>query len=134
MFQLFHLFDHFSLEENVFLPSLFHTKYQKKDTIFLKKRAYDLLEKVGLDCQHIKTPKEISGGQIQRVALARALFNNPKILVLDEPTSFLDTNTQKDIYKILMDFNRTGGTVIMSTHSKNFIHHSTQVIKLIFKN
>ena len=94
------------------------------------KKAIDALTKVGLKKHINKKPNQLSGGQMQRVAIARAIVNNPEILLADEPTGALDTETSKDIMKLLHDISQTK-LVIMVTHNKELAEkYSTRIISI----
>lgn len=81
-----------------------------------RERSHDLLESMGMESKTEKFPSELSGGERQRVAIARALANDPPILVADEPTGNLDSNTGKSIQELFVKLNRSGKTIIQVTH------------------
>ncbi|WP_371804871.1 ABC transporter ATP-binding protein [Candidatus Lokiarchaeum ossiferum] len=81
-----------------------------------KKRALMLIEKLGLEGREKSTVKKLSGGQAQRVAIARALINQPRILLADEPTGNLDSETGKEIIETLISLSKSGTTIIIVTH------------------
>lgn len=96
-----------------------------------KKRAIDALEKVGLADHIYKKPNQMSGGQMQRVAIARALVNNPDILLADEPTGALDTETSVQIMELLKDISKDR-LIIMVTHNPELaMKYSTRIIRLL---
>ena len=98
----------------------------------LKKRAAELLDRVGLAhrCHH--KPRELSGGEMQRAAIARALINHPRILLADEPTGNLDAETGSHIINLLRDLNRDDGlTIIMVTHNLDILSDSDRVVRLV---
>lgn len=96
-----------------------------------KQRAKDALEKVGLSDQLNKKPNQLSGGQMQRVAIARALVNNPEILLADEPTGALDSETSVQVMDILREISKTK-LVVMVTHNPELAEeYSTRIIRLI---
>ena len=98
--------------ENVALPLYFRNISRKKRNAI----AMEYLEKVGLAQWANHLPNELSGGQKQRVAIARALITNPKVILADEPTGALDSQTTHDIMKLLQDINNEGKTIIVVTH------------------
>ena len=114
IFQNFSLFQQRTVLKNVTFPlELVHEKREHRE-----KRAYELLELVGLTEKAKSYPSQLSGGQQQRVAIARALANNPRVMLCDEATSALDTRTTISILKLLKDINEElGVTMVVITHS-----------------
>jgi putative ABC transport system ATP-binding protein len=112
VFQQFNLLPRTSALENVELPMVYSGI--KGDARREKARA--ALTRVGLGERMGHTPAELSGGQQQRVAIARALVNNPQLILADEPTGALDSQTSEDIMKLLTELNRQGMTVVLVTH------------------
>jgi putative ABC transport system ATP-binding protein len=92
--------------------------------------AMEYLEKMGLKEWHDHTPNELSGGQKQRVAIARALISNPKVILADEPTGALDSETSIEVMKILQDINKQGITVIIVTHERDISQMTKRIIRL----
>jgi ABC-type lipoprotein export system ATPase subunit len=114
VFQLFYLLPNLTALENVMAPLL---PYRRKLSFDLKKRAQQLLERVGLADRQGYPPARLSGGEQQRVAIARALINRPKIVLADEPTGNLDPKTGIEVLEVLRELQRTGNqTLIMVTH------------------
>ena len=96
-----------------------------------RKRAVDALEKVGLGQQLHKKPNQMSGGQMQRVAIARALVNDPEILLADEPTGNLDSNSSKQVIHTLSYINQEfGKTIVMVTHDPQMASYCSRLILL----
>ncbi|MBA5247476.1 ABC transporter ATP-binding protein [Marnyiella aurantia] len=112
VFQSFNLIAYKTALENVALPLYYQNVNRKERNL----KAMEYLEKVGLAQWANHLPNELSGGQKQRVAIARALITDPKIILADEPTGALDSNTTYDIMKLLQDINREGKTIIVVTH------------------
>ncbi len=112
VFQSFNLIGYKTALENVALPLYYQNIPRKERT----QRAMEYLEKVGLAQWANHLPNELSGGQKQRVAIARALITNPKVILADEPTGALDSQTTHDIMKLLQDINNEGKTIIVVTH------------------
>jgi len=112
VFQNFYLIPYATAAENVMMPGL----YRHGKRIGLRKRAEELLRNVGLGDRINFKPSSLSGGQQQRVALARALFNDPPVLLADEPTGQLDSNTSNEILDLFEEINETGKTIIIVTH------------------
>lgn len=112
IFQSFNLIGYKNALENVALP-LYYQNVPRKER---NKRALEYLEKVGLAQWAMHLPNELSGGQKQRVAIARALVTDPKVILADEPTGALDSQTTFDIMKLLQEINNEGKTIIVVTH------------------
>ncbi|MDF1813244.1 MAG: ABC transporter ATP-binding protein [Verrucomicrobiales bacterium] len=110
VFQNFFLLPELTAEENVMLPSLISGKNARK-------KAFELLERVGLSHRAGHLPTELSGGEQQRVAIARAMINNPEILFADEPTGNLDSKTGRAVMGLLTEMiDEKGGTLLVVTH------------------
>ena len=115
VFQQFNLLPRTSALENVELPMVYaHIKPSER-----RKRALEALRRVGLETRAHHTPAELSGGQQQRVAIARALVNQPRLILADEPTGALDSQTSQDIMKLLADLNQQGITIVLVTHEQD---------------
>lgn len=126
VFQSFNLIPHLSVLENVTISlTLSNVKDSEK-----KKRATEILTKLGLKDQIKKKPTQLSGGQKQRVAIARALINNPDIILADEPTGALDSSTTTQILSILKEIADDGKLVIMVTHSEKVANISSRVVEI----
>lgn len=106
------LVDDFTALENVLLP----LDFAKKKAGNRKKLAEEALEAVGIKELKGKPVKKLSGGQKQRVAIARALVNHPSVLLADEPTGALDSDTSSEIMELLKSLNRQGMTIVIITH------------------
>jgi putative ABC transport system ATP-binding protein len=117
VFQFFQLLPTLTILENVLLPMDFCNTYPRPDR---PDRALDLLQQVGIADQAHKLPSALSGGQQQRAAIARALANDPPILVADEPTGNLDSQTASAIFDLFSTLAQAGKTVIVVTHEKEF--------------
>ncbi|MBN1807022.1 MAG: ABC transporter ATP-binding protein [Sedimentisphaerales bacterium] len=118
IFQTFNIISSYTAIENVAFPLLF-SGVPKKER---KNRAAEMLNKVGLINRKDHRPAELSGGEQQRVAIARALVNQPKILLADEPTGNLDTNTSRQIMQTLVELNKSHGlTIIMISHEQSML-------------
>lgn len=127
IFQAYNLIPHQTILENVELALTIAGINQKERV----KRAKEALDKVGLKGQYNKKPNQLSGGQCQRVAIARALVNEPEILLADEPTGALDTQTSVQIMELIKDISREK-LVIMVTHNPELAEkYSTRIIKLL---
>ena len=126
VFQSFYLIPYATALENVALPGL----YSGKPTSEINARARSLLEQVGLaDRMHFK-PSRLSGGQQQRVAMARAMLNDPDIILADEPTGQLDSNTSSEIIKLFQTVHQNGTTIVLVTHDENVAEQAGRIIRL----
>lgn len=127
IFQFYHLLPEFTVLENVMMPILIGDK--KADLKTSEIIAVDLLTKVGLDKRVSHRPYQLSGGEQQRVAIARALINNPKVILCDEPTGNLDSETGKGIIDLLIRLNQKNGqTLVIVTHDESIAKLSKKVI------
>lgn len=126
VFQTFHLLPRYTALENVQLPLV----YSNVDPVERLQRARQALSDVDLADRMSHRPNELSGGQRQRVAVARALINRPSILLADEPTGNLDSNTGKDILGLFDRLHRSGNTIILVTHDAEVASHARRVIRL----
>jgi putative ABC transport system ATP-binding protein len=115
VFQFFQLLPALSLLQNVILPMDFVKTLRPKER---RERALALLDRVGLADHAHKLPSMVSGGQQQRAAIARALANDPPLVVADEPTGNLDTQTSADVFDLFTDLATQGKTVIIVTHDE----------------
>ena len=112
VFQQFHLLAHASAMENVMLPMI----YAGVPLHERRMRARDALERVGLGQRLDNRPNQLSGGQQQRVAIARAIINRPSLLLADEPTGALDSQTTSEVLELFDDLHHQGITLVMVTH------------------
>jgi putative ABC transport system ATP-binding protein len=128
VFQFFQLLPTLTILENVMLPMDFCTVIPRQQRA---ERAHALLQKLGIPEQAGKLPAELSGGQQQRAAIARALANNPAILVADEPTGNLDSETASGIMALFAELVRQGTTVVMVTHERDYVPYFSRVITLV---
>ncbi|MDD6772234.1 ABC transporter ATP-binding protein/permease [Inconstantimicrobium porci] len=126
VFQSFNLIPHLSVLDNVTIAMTLSNVSKDKRV----KRAEEILKDVGLEKHIHKKPNQLSGGQKQRVAIARALINDPEIIVADEPTGALDSQTTSQVLDIITDIARSGKLVIMVTHSEKVASYSSRVIEI----
>jgi len=126
VFQQFNLLGHLTALENVMLP-LRYTDVRRREA---RRRAQELLEHVGLGDRMTHRPLEMSGGEQQRVAVARALVNRPAIILADEPTGELDTNTAVELIALLRALNQEGQTFIIVTHDPRVTAQTDHTIYL----
>ncbi|KXS43258.1 MAG: ABC-type antimicrobial peptide transport system, ATPase component [Candidatus Frackibacter sp. T328-2] len=127
VFQQFNLLPRRSILHNVEVPLIYAGVGRKERRV----KAKDVLEKVGLGHRLDHYPNEISGGQKQRVAIARALANNPSLILADEPTGNLDSETENEIIDIFHDLNEQGHTIVLVTHSKKVGHNAKRILHLL---
>jgi putative ABC transport system ATP-binding protein len=126
IFQTFYLIPYVSAVENVMLPGL----YSRTAARELRQRAEQILDQVGLgDRMHFK-PNQLSGGQQQRVAMARALINDPRLLLADEPTGQLDSQTSGEIMGLIARIHEQGLTVVLVTHDDGVAGYARRRIRL----
>ncbi|MGQ0710809.1 MAG: ABC transporter ATP-binding protein [Rhodoferax sp.] len=128
VFQFFQLLPTLTVLENVMLPMDFCRTYPRAQA---RARALALLEQVGIGDQAHKLPLELSGGQQQRAAIARALANDPPVIVADEPTGNLDTQTADTVLALLASLARQGKTVLMVTHERDVQRLADRVVTLV---
>ncbi|MBM3250008.1 MAG: ABC transporter ATP-binding protein [Candidatus Omnitrophica bacterium] len=130
VFQFYHLLSEFSALENVFFPGLIDFKSRSAGKE-LKKRAVELLKQVGLGERMGHFPAELSGGEKQRVAIARSLMNAPELLLCDEPTGNLDSETGNEIIGLIKKINRESlMTVLLVTHNRELAASADKVYYL----
>ena len=125
VFQNFNLLPQISAQENVEMPLLFGGVPLKER----RRRAAELLSKVGLSDRLEHKPTELSGGQMQRVAVARALAMTPDILLADEPTGNLDSASGSDIMGLFTELWRAGGTLIVITHDMSLARRASRIVE-----
>ena len=126
IFQSFQLIPYLTVLENVKLPMAITGKKGKKQD----KMARDVLARVGLTNKADRLPDQLSGGEQERVAIARAIVNKPPILLADEPTGSLDSNTADEILNLLKELNEEGQTIIMVTHNPDACKDTTRIIQV----
>ena len=124
VFQQYHLIPSMNVLENVMLP----LKYARVEHSERVERAKEALEAVGLGDRLKHRPHELSGGQKQRVAIARAMITRPKILLADEPTGALDSQSSSDLLRVFEQMNKNGQTILMVTHSTDAASHANRIL------
>lgn len=128
IFQFHYLLPEFTALENVLLPYRISKRPATKEVL---ERADELLELVGLTKVKNNLANNMSGGQQQRVAIARSLINNPKIILADEPTGNLDSDTTEQIYKLLREINeKYKTTFIIITHDRHIAEKADRIIEI----
>jgi putative ABC transport system ATP-binding protein len=126
VFQTFNLIPTLTAQENVELPLFFQGVPREKR----RARAAELLGKVGLDGRLHHKPAQLSGGERQRVAIARALANDPEIILADEPTGNLDSESGKAILELLAQLHREGKTIILVTHNPEAAAYAQRIVRI----
>ena len=127
VFQFHHLLPEFTAIENVMMPGL----VSRQERHALHKRSLALLERVGLGERVGHRPKELSGGEQQRVAVARALINSPRLLLADEPSGNLDTESANALHDMLWGVSRQlRQTLVVVTHNRDLAERSDRIIEL----
>ncbi|WP_232688384.1 ABC transporter ATP-binding protein [Halobacterium zhouii] len=127
VFQTFNLMPRLTAAENVALPMVFRGVPRDERVA----RARVLLKRVGIEGRADHRPNELSGGQRQRVAIARALANDPTLLLADEPTGNLDTDTGGTIMDAFAELNAAGNTVLLVTHERHIAEHADRIVHLL---
>ena len=128
IFQFHYLLPEFSVFENVMMPFLIRNGKETKEAV---KRANDLIEIVGLSKVRNNMATDISGGQQQRAAIARALINNPRIILGDEPTGNLDSESTEVVYNLLKEINTEyKSTFIVITHDKRIAEKADRILEI----
>jgi len=127
VFQTFNLLNRTTAQHNVEMPLIYAGISRKQR----HEKAVSVLRKVNLaDRMHHK-PNELSGGQRQRVAIARALVTSPSLLLADEPTGNLDSNTAREIMDLFDELHESGHTIILVTHDEDVANHADRIVRLL---
>lgn len=127
VFQQFHLLAGLSATENVATGLLYRGTTGRERT----RRAREALERVGLGHRLEQKPGTLSGGERQRVAIARALLGDPAIVLADEPTGNLDSQTTEEIVQLFLDLNEQGSTIVMITHDRELARSMPRVVEIL---
>lgn len=129
VFQFHHLLPEFTAEENVMMPALIAGPPASLEA---REKATALLDELGLGQRKSHRPGELSGGEQQRVAVARALILNPSVVLADEPTGNLDTNTGDELFDLLIDINRSRKTTfVIATHNESLAKRCHRVLQMV---
>jgi putative ABC transport system ATP-binding protein len=127
VFQTFNLLNRTSAQHNVEMPLIYAGIGRRERN----RKAVELLQRVGLGDRMHHRPGELSGGQRQRVAIARALVTSPSILLADEPTGNLDSQTAREIMELFDQLHENGNTIILVTHDEDVARNANRVIRLL---
>ena len=126
VFQSFHLIDELTAQENVELPALLAGQSPR----LARRRATELLDRVGLSDRGRHLPSALSGGQCQRVAIARALANDPAVVFADEPTGNLDSSATLEVLKLFEDLHASALTIVVVTHDERIAATADRLISM----
>jgi len=126
IFQRYHLLSHLKAESNVEIPAIYAAQHKYTRI----QRARSLLQRLGLTDKQSSRPGQLSGGQQQRVSIARALMNGGDVILADEPTGALDSQSGKEVMQILRQLHRQGHTIVLVTHDQNIAAHAERVIEI----
>ncbi len=126
IFQRYNLLNTATAEENIEIPAI----YAGLSALQRKERSKKLLSDLGIGGRGHHIPSELSGGQQQRVAIARALVNDPPVILADEPTGALDSQSSADVMKLIEELNEQGRTVILITHDEEVAKHARRMIRI----
>ena len=124
VFQEFNLLDTFTLKDNILLPLVL----SGKSVAEMNERLEPIAKSLGITELLNKYPYEVSGGQKQRAAAARALITNPKLILADEPTGALDSQSSSDLLRVFEKMNKSGQTILMVTHSTDAASHANRIL------
>lgn len=127
VFQGFNLLSRTTAIENVELPLMYDRQHRIKDP---KKKAIEVLTRVGLGDRMDHVPNQLSGGQQQRVAIARALVNEPSLILADEPTGNLDSRTSVEVFGLFQKLNSEGITIVLVTHERDYANFAKRIVEL----
>ena len=127
IFQQFFLINSLNVLQNVELPLVYASETNKKER---RKKVEHYLSLVGIPEKVLAKTKELSGGQQQRVAIARSLVNEPSLIMADEPTGALDSETGIGVMNLLKELNQQGKTIVMVTHDEDLLQYATRVIRM----
>ncbi len=131
VFQFYHLLSEFTALENVMMPALISSDAARAGRNAIRKRAASVLKSVGLESRADHLPSRLSGGESQRVAIARAIMNEPQLLLCDEPTGNLDSNTSESIYEILFGLKaKNDMTIVIVSHDEKLAPRVDSTIRL----
>ena len=124
VFQEFNLLDTFTLKDNILLPLVL----SGKSVAEMNERLEPIAKSLGITDLLNKYPYEVSGGQKQRAAAARAIITNPKLILADEPTGALDSQSSSDLLRVFEKMNKSGQTILMVTHSTDAASHANRIL------
>ncbi|MFZ9518908.1 MAG: ATP-binding cassette domain-containing protein [Silvanigrellaceae bacterium] len=129
LFQQFFLVPQLTVLENILLPTVYANESSDRES--LREKAINLIARFGLDGQEHKRPGQLSGGQRQRVALCRALVMDPEVLLCDEPTGALDSNTAQEVLRTLDMLHASGKSIVVITHDTAVADRAERIIRIV---
>lgn len=127
IFQNYQLISTYNVIQNITMPLILRGDTHKE----AEEKCMDTIKLLGLSERLEHKPNELSGGQKQRVSIARALVGNPVILLADEPTGALDTNSGKDVLELFRKINQMGNTIVMITHDLNVAKAANRIVSIV---
>lgn len=127
IFQMFNLIPSLTVLQNVMLPAIIYEREPEE----AKKKAEEILRKIGMGERVLHYPNQLSGGQRQRVAIARSMINDPEIILADEPTGNLDSKTGEEVLSMFKKMNEDGKTIIIVTHDLNVAKITKRTIRVV---
>lgn len=127
IFQNYQLIPTYNVLQNIIMPLIIRGMTRRE----AEEQCMDIIRLLGIDHRLLHKPSELSGGQKQRVSIARALSCNPAILLADEPTGALDTNSGKEVLKLFEELNKMGNTIVMITHDLNVAKAAGRIVHII---
>ncbi|NWN98871.1 MAG: ATP-binding cassette domain-containing protein [Bacillus sp. (in: Bacteria)] len=128
MHQDYEIIEHETVESNVMIPLQYARPLPERQE--RRSRVLQALENVGLDWALKKHPSELSGGERQRVAIARALVNNPVVILADEPTAALDSETAQSVMTLILSFKEKGAAVLVATHDDKVAKLGDRILRI----
>lgn len=127
IFQNYQLIPTYNVLQNIIMPLLMRGMHHRE----AEEKVQSVIEMLGIDNRLKHRPSKLSGGQKQRVSIARALAGEPSILLADEPTGALDSQSGKDVLKLFQELNELGNTIVMITHDLNVAQSAKRIVRIV---